>query len=69
MKSFKETFDLINHRLKNLEGLIKLQEINIKENNYPEHFNQSELDRLILEKDTLLLQDSQLRDFIINDKQ
>lgn len=71
MKSFKETFELISNRLRNLNAIITSCQINIAN---PEAIGyhkqyQSELDRALIERDNLLLQNKQLRDLIINDKQ
>lgn len=66
MKSFKETFSLINSRIRNLNGMIKSVEYCI-ENNINVEYNRIEFQKYITELNALILQDSQLRNFIIKD--
>ncbi len=67
MKSFKETFNLIERRVNNLNGIIKQSEYCIENNMHVDYY-QEKLTEAIQEKENLLTQENQLRDFIIKDK-
>ena len=66
MKDFKETFDLIVARIHNLKGMLKTLDYCIKTGTNVEYFK-DESERYKKELDALILQDSQLRDFIIKE--
>jgi len=68
MKSFKETFNLINSRIRNLDGMIKGVEYCI-ENNINVEYNRIEFQKYTKELNALILQDAQLRNFIIKDNE
>jgi hypothetical protein len=67
MKNFKETFKLIDNRIRNLKGMI-LSVQNAKDEGIAIYQNEEMLKNMQEELDALILQDSQLRDFIINEK-
>ncbi len=67
MKEFKETFDLITLRIHNLKGILKTLGYCIKTGTNIEYYK-DESERYKKELDALILQDSQLRDFIIKEK-
>jgi len=67
MKNFKETFKLIDNRIRNLKGMI-LSVQNAKDEGIAIYQNEKMLKNMQEELDALILQDSQLRDFIINEK-
>lgn len=66
MKEFKETFDLLAMRIRNLKGMITTLNFCIK-TDINLDYNKSELAKAEKELNALILQDSQLRDFIIKE--
>ena len=70
MKSFKETFYLIETRIRNLKGIIQTSNYCINNPEFEQYkkYHQDNVIKNQKELDALILQDSQLRDFIIKDK-
>jgi len=66
MKNFKETFNLIEHRIRNLKILITTSQYCVDNNINLDH-NKNLIDIYTKELNNLILQDSQLRDFIIKE--
>jgi len=66
MKNFKETFNLIEHRIRNLKILITTSQYCV-DNNINLDYNKNLIDIYTKELNNLILQDSQLRDFIIKE--
>jgi hypothetical protein len=67
MKNFKETFDLISGRLHNLKGMIKTTEYCILQGQSVDYHTKN-LVQYKKEQSSLIEQDNDIRNFIINEK-